>query len=174
MKMAVQYWINRGVKGRTQFVAFKGGYHGDTVGAVSLGHIDLFHKAYRSLLFKTDAVMAPYCYRCPFGLTYPNCNLRCAKDVEELIQTTTDGQIAAFIAEPILGVGGFITPPPEYFREVTAIIRRYGGILIADEVQTGWGRTGDKWFGIEHWGVEPDIMTSAKGMANGSPIGWTK
>jgi 4-aminobutyrate aminotransferase-like enzyme len=77
------------------------------------------------------------------------------------------------MAEPILGVGGFITPPKEYFKEVTSIVKRYGGIFICDEVQTGWGRTGDKWFGIEHWDVEPDIMTSAKGMANGSPIGWT-
>jgi 4-aminobutyrate aminotransferase len=93
--------------------------------------------------------------------------------VEELIQTTTTGQIAGFIAEPILGVGGFITPPKEYFKEVTAIVKRYGGLFICDEVQTGWGRTGEKWFGIEHWDVQPDIITSAKGLANGSPIGVT-
>ncbi|MDH7485339.1 MAG: aspartate aminotransferase family protein [Anaerolineae bacterium] len=114
-----------------------------------------------------------YCYRCPFGLTYPACDLRCAYDVENLIQTTTSGRVAAFIAEPIQGVGGFITPPPEYFQIVVDIVRRYGGIFICDEVQTGFGRTGGKWFGIEHWGVEPEIITCAKGIANGAPMGVT-
>ena len=114
-----------------------------------------------------------YCYRCPFGLTYPACDIRCARDIEDVIQTTTSGKIAAFIAEPIQGVGGFITPPPEYFKLAVDIVRKYGGIFICDEVQTGWGRTGDHWFGIEHWGIEPDIMTFAKGMANGAPIGAT-
>lgn len=114
-----------------------------------------------------------YCYRCPFGLTYPSCELRCATDVEEAIQTTTSGKVAAFIAEPIQGVGGFITPPPEYFKIVVDIVRKYGGVFICDEVQTGWGRTGDHWFGIEHWGVEPEIMTFAKGIANGAPVGAT-
>jgi len=114
-----------------------------------------------------------YCYRCPFGLTYPSCELKCAKDVEEAIQTSTSGRLAAFLAEPIQGVGGFITPPREYFQEVAAIVRKYGGLFICDEVQTAWGRTGGKMFGIEHWGVEPDIMTFAKGMANGVPIGAT-
>ena len=79
--------------------------------------------------------------------------MECARDVEELIQTSTTGQIAAFIAEPIMGVGGFITPPKDYFKVVTEIVRRYGGIFICDEVQTGWGRTGDHWCGIEHWDV---------------------
>jgi 4-aminobutyrate aminotransferase-like enzyme len=115
-----------------------------------------------------------YCYRCPFGLTYPSCDLKCAKDMEEAIQTVTSGgRIAAFLAEPIQGVGGFITPPKEYFQEIVAIVRKYGGLFICDEVQTGWGRTGGKMFGIEQWGVEPDIMTFAKGMANGVPIGAT-
>ena len=158
--------------GRQEIIALRHSYSGRSMLAMSAaGHATWRHGG--TYIAGVKHLAAPYCYRCPFGLEYPSCNLRCAKDVEELIQTTTDGQIAAFIAEPILGVGGFITPPPEYFKEVTAIIRRYGGIFIADEVQTGWGRTGDKWFGIEHWGVEPDIMTSAKGMANGSPIGWT-
>ncbi|MFN3326915.1 MAG: aspartate aminotransferase family protein [Bryobacteraceae bacterium] len=114
-----------------------------------------------------------YCYRCPFGLTYPSCEVKCAQDVEELIRTTTSGRIAGFIAEPIQGVGGFITPPPEYFRIVEGIVRRYGGIFISDEVQTGWGRTGSKWFGIEHYGVTPDLITGAKGLGNGFPIGVT-
>lgn len=115
----------------------------------------------------------PYCFRCSLGLTYPGCDLRCARDLEELIQTTTSGEIAAFMAEPIQGVGGFITPPKEYFREALSIVRRYGGLFICDEVQTAWGRTGTKWFGIEHWGVEPDLMTFAKGIANGIPMGAT-
>src|SRR5262252_8204238 len=116
---------------------------------------------------------APYCYRCPFKLTYPECGLACANDIEELIMTTTTGEIAAFMAEPILGVGGFIVPPPGYFERAVEIARKHGGLFIADEVQTAWGRTGEKWFGIENWNVEPDIITSAKGLANGVPIGVT-
>ena len=115
----------------------------------------------------------PYCYRCPLGLNYPDCGVACANDVENLIQTGTSGQIAAFIAEPIQGVGGFITPPPEYFKIVFKIVKKYGGLFIADEVQTGFGRTGRKWFGIEQWEVTPDIITCAKGMGNGVPVGAT-
>jgi len=114
-----------------------------------------------------------YCYRCPFGLTYPSCDVRCARDVEELIRTSTSGRIAGFIAEPIQGVGGFITPPKEYFTIVAETVRQAGGIFISDEVQTEWGRTGGKWFGIEHYGVMPDVITSAKGLGNGLPIGVT-
>ncbi len=116
--------------------------------------------------------VAPYCYRCPLKLTYPSCEVACAKDVEEVIQTTTSGRVAGLLAEVIIGSGGFIVPPKEYFQIVTDIVRKAGGVFIADEVQTGWGRTG-KMFGIEHYGVVPDIMTFAKGMANGSPIGAT-
>src|SRR5467141_3292668 len=114
-----------------------------------------------------------YCYRCPLHLTYPSCEVACANDVENLIQTGTSGNIAAFIAEPIQGMGGFITPPKEYFKIVFKIVKKYGALFIADEVQTGWGRTGKKWFGIEQWEVTPDILTSAKGLANGVPIGLT-
>jgi 4-aminobutyrate aminotransferase len=114
-----------------------------------------------------------YCYRCAFGKEYPHCDLDCAKDVKELIETTTSRHPAAFIAEPIQGVGGFITPPKEYFKEVVSIVKKYGGLFISDEVQTGWGRTGGKMFGIEHWEVEPDIMVMAKGAANGAPVGLT-
>ncbi len=114
-----------------------------------------------------------YCYRCPYGLSYPDCGVRCAQDVEEVIRTTTSGRIAGFIAEPIQGVGGFITPPKEYFPIVAEIVKKYGGVFISDEVQTAWGRTGGKWFGIEQWGVQPDIITSAKGLGNGTPIGVT-
>ncbi|HLN93697.1 MAG TPA: aminotransferase class III-fold pyridoxal phosphate-dependent enzyme, partial [Thermoanaerobaculia bacterium] len=115
----------------------------------------------------------PYCYRCPMHLEYPSCGLACAKDIEDIIRTTTTGRISAFLAEPIQGVGGFITPPPEYFETAVAIIRKYGGVFICDEVQTGFGRTGTKMWGIEHWGVEPEIMTTAKGVANGLPLGVT-
>ncbi len=114
-----------------------------------------------------------YCYRCPFGLTYPSCEVRCATDVKELIRTTTSGRVAGMIAEPIQGVGGFITPPKEYFSIVAGIVREHGGIFISDEVQTAWGRTGNRWWGIEHWDVTPDVVTSAKGLANGLPIGLT-
>jgi 4-aminobutyrate aminotransferase-like enzyme len=114
-----------------------------------------------------------YCYRCPLHLTYPDCGVACANDVENVIQTATGGRIAAFIAEPIQGVGGFITPPPEYFKIVYRIVKQYGGVFISDEVQTGFGRTGKKWFGIEQWEVTPDMITCAKSMGNGVPIGAT-
>jgi len=112
----------------------------------------------------------PYCYRCPLGLKYPDCGVVCANDVENLIQTGTSGHIAAFIAEPIQGVGGFITPPPEYFKIVFNAVKKYSGLFISDEVQTGFARTGKHWFGSEHWEVIPDIITCAKGMGNGVPI----
>jgi alanine-glyoxylate transaminase/(R)-3-amino-2-methylpropionate-pyruvate transaminase len=117
--------------------------------------------------------LSPYCYRCPLGLEYPSCGIRCAQDIEELIRTETTGRPAAFMAEPIQGVGGFIVPPKEYFEVAVGIVRKYGGVFICDEVQTGWGRTGDHWCGIEHWGVEPEIMTFAKSIANGFPVGAT-
>lgn len=118
-------------------------------------------------------VRNPYTYRAPGNMTPEQVVDLCVQDLEETIATVTDGRIAAFIAEPIQGVGGFIVPPQDYFRRIAPIVRAAGGVFIADEVQTGWGRTGGKWFGIEQWGVEPDIMTFAKGLGNGSPIGCT-
>ena len=112
-----------------------------------------------------------YCYRCPFGLTYPSCDVRCARDIEGIIQSSTSGRIAAFIGEPIQGVGGFVTPPLEFFPIVYDIVKKYGGVTISDEVQGAWGRTGTHMFSIEHWGVQPDMMVFAKGMANGYAIG---
>jgi 4-aminobutyrate aminotransferase len=158
--------------GSSEIIALRHSYHGRSSLAMSL----TANSAWRlgpplqaGIVYAHNA----YCYRCPFGLTYPSCNIRCARDMEELIKTTTSGRVAGVIAEPIQGVGGFITPPKEYFGIVAEIVRKYGGLFISDEVQTAWGRTGHKWFGIEQWGVTPDIMTSAKGLGNGFPIGIT-
>ncbi len=158
--------------GASEIVALRHGYHGRSALAMALTG----HAAWRLGPATQPGIVhahAAYCYRCPFGLSYPDCGVKCATDVEELIRTSTSGKIAALIAEPIQGVGGFITPPQEYFPIVAEIVKRHGGLLISDEVQTAWGRTGGKWFGIEQWGVKPDIVTSAKGLANGLPIGVT-
>src|SRR5918999_183465 len=158
--------------GRHEIVVLRHSYSGRSATALSATG----HSTWRPLPPQVAGIVharAPYCYRCPFKMTYPECGLACAEDIEDLIMTSTTGEIAAFMAEPILGVGGFIVPPPGYFERAVEISRRHGGLFIADEVQTGWGRTGDKWFGIEHWNVEPDIITSAKGMGNGVPVGIT-
>ena len=157
--------------GNTDIVALRHSYHGRSAMAMTLTG----QGSWRLGPSQAGIVHAhnAYCYRCPFGLTYPSCAIKCAQDTEELIRSTTNGRIAGFIAEPIQGVAGFITPPKEYFQIVESIIRNHGGIFISDEVQTAWGRTGSRWFGIEHWGVTPDVITSAKGLANGSPIGLT-
>src|SRR5215510_11317344 len=158
--------------GNYEIIALRHAYHGRSMLAMAAtGHAPWKHGP--SGVAGIVHAHAPYCYRCPFNLQPESCALECARDVEELIQTPTSGQVAAFIAEPIMGVGGFITPHKDYFKVVTEIVKRYGGIFICDEVQTGWGRTGEKWCGIEHWEIEPEIMTFAKSMANGSPIGCT-
>lgn len=118
-------------------------------------------------------VRNPYVYRAPVGLDDKRLLDLCVQDLEEVIATTTNGRIAAFMAEPVQGVGGFIVIPKDYFKRILPIIREAGGVFICDEVQTAWGRTGEHFFGIEHWGVTPDIMTFAKAMANGFPIGCT-
>jgi 4-aminobutyrate aminotransferase len=158
--------------GATEIIALRHSYHGRSAMAMTLTG----QASWRlGGVTNPGIVHAPnaYCYRCPFHLEYPSCDVACAKDVEEVIRTTTSGRVAGMIAEPIQGVGGFITPPKEYFQIVAGIVRRYGGIFISDEVQTAWGRTGGKWFGIEQWGVVPDVITSAKGLANGLPVGIT-
>jgi 4-aminobutyrate aminotransferase len=158
--------------GSSEIVALRYAYHGRSSLAMSLTAQSGWRLGPVSQTGIVHAVNA-YCYRCPFHLSYPSCGVKCAQDVEEVIRTTTSGRIAGFIAEPIQGVGGFITPPKEYFPIVADIVKKYGGVFISDEVQTGWGRTGGKWFGIEQWGVQPDIITSAKGLGNGAPIGVT-
>jgi len=158
--------------GRHEIVVLRHSYAGRSATALS----SMGHSTWRPLPAQVAGIVharAPYCYRCPLKLTYPECGLACAEDIKDVIETTTTGEIAAFMAEPILGVGGFIVPPAGYFERAAEITRQHGGLFIADEVQTGWGRTGDKWFGIEHWNVEPDIITSAKGLGNGVPIGMT-
>jgi len=151
-----------------ELIALRHAYAGRSMLAQSL----TAHAPWRALPSQVAAIkhgLAPYCYRCPLKTTYPTCGMACAEDLEELINTTTTGEIAGMIVEPILGVGGFITPPPEYFDIVAEIVRNHGGLFIADEVQTGFGRTGKMW-GIEHSSVKPDMMTMAKGIANGLPL----
>jgi len=158
--------------GAQELIGLRHGYAGRTYLAQTL----TAHAPWRAGPTPVAAVkqaLAPYCYRCPLKKTYPGCDVACAADIEELIQTTTTGRIAGFLAEPIQGVGGFVTPPLEYFERAVEIVRRHGGVFICDEVQTGFGRLGKKLFGIEHWGVEPEIMTMAKGIANGLPLGVT-
>lgn len=157
--------------GSSEIIALRHSYHGRSAGMMGVTGQATW-KLGPPQAGVVHAVNA-YCYRCPFGLEYPSCEVKCAQDIEQVIRTTTSGRVAGLIAEPIQGVGGYIVPPPEYFRIVVDIVRKYGGIFISDEVQTAWGRTGSKWFGIEHWGVQPDILTSAKGLGNGLPIGIT-
>ncbi|OHC12668.1 MAG: aminotransferase class III, partial [Planctomycetes bacterium RIFOXYD12_FULL_42_12] len=151
---------------KQKFVAVHQGLHGRTKLTMNLTGLSMWRTDPNPL---SDIVHIPgaYCYRCAFGLTYPLCDLRCAKRIEDIIK---NGDFAAFIIEPIQGNGGIITPPPGYFKVVREILDKYNVLLITDEVQTGFGRTGEM-FAIEHWDVEPDIMTMAKSLANGTPAG---
>ena len=158
--------------GSSEIIALRHGYSGRSTLAQSLTG----HASWRVLPTQVAGVkhaLSPYCYRCPLNLSPESCGTACARDIEELIRTTTTGRVAAFLAEPIQGVGGFITPPPEYFEIAVGIVRKFGGVFVCDEVQTGFGRTGGRMWGIEHWGIEPEIMTMAKGVANGLPLGVT-
>jgi alanine-glyoxylate transaminase/(R)-3-amino-2-methylpropionate-pyruvate transaminase len=158
--------------GAQEVIALRHGYSGRSALAMTLCGLSGWRIGGTHVAGIKHAI-TPYCYRCAFKLKYPDCGIACAKDIEELIRTTTSGRVAAFLAEPILGVGGYVVPPFEYYEIAVEIVRRYGGLFICDEVQTALGRTGKYWFGIEHWGVEPEIMTMAKGIANGSPLGVT-
>ena len=159
--------------GRTEIIALRLGYHGRSV----LGTNLTGHAPWRPLASGVAGIkhaISPYPYRCPFRRP---CDGTCVdaylEDLQQVIETTTSGRPAALIAEAIQGVGGYIVPPPGYFRRAAEVIRSHGGLFISDEVQTGFGRSGEHWFGIEHWGVEPDIMVMAKGVANGFPVGVT-
>jgi alanine-glyoxylate transaminase/(R)-3-amino-2-methylpropionate-pyruvate transaminase len=156
--------------GFVDVISLRNGYHGGTQGVMSLTAQGTWKFRSNPSLGVKHATPG-YCYRCPFGLEYPSCELKCARDVEDLIRYETSGDVACFIAEPIQGVGGAVTPPPEYFGIVYEIVRRHGGLCIADEVQTGFGRTGTAFWGFENWGVTPDLVTMAKGIGNGAPLG---
>ncbi|MEK7692544.1 MAG: aspartate aminotransferase family protein, partial [Bdellovibrionota bacterium] len=153
-----------------EIIALKHAYHGGTIGTMSLLGQHTWKWGGPGLTGISHAAQ-PNCYRCPFGAKPESCALECAQDVEDTIKTTTSGEIAAMIVEPIQGVGGFITPPKEYFPKIHAIVKKYGGLYISDEVQGGVGRTGKHWFGVLHNGITPDIITMAKSLGNGASIG---
>ena len=161
---------SREFTGNSDVISLRNGYHGATQGTMALTSVGTWKfKSNPSLNIKNAT--PGYCYRCPYGLEYPSCDVKCARDVEDLIRYETSGEIACFIAEPIQGVGGVVVPPPEYFGIVYDIVRSHGGLCVADEVQTGFGRTGTAFWGFENWGVTPDLVTMAKGMGNGAPLG---
>jgi len=168
LKMAFQYHRQspKGNPKKTKFLSFVNAYHGDTIGSVSLGGIDLFHDMYRDLLFETYKVASPYCYRCPYGLDYPGCKLDCLIGVEKVLDEHHD-EIAAVVLEPLVqGAAGMLMQPEGFLRGVRALCDHYGVFLIADEVAVGFGRTG-KMFACEHEGVTPDILCLAKGISGG-------
>lgn len=159
--------------GRSEIVALRMAYHGRSFMASNV----TAHASWRPLATRVAGIhhaLSPYPYRCPFKQPCDDsCAEAFARDLEEVILTSTNGQPAAFIAETIQGVGGYVVPPPKYFELAAEVIRSHGGLLIVDEVQAGFGRTGRHWFGIEHFGVLPDIMVMAKGIAGGFPVGAT-
>ena len=184
LKLAYQFTRRtRGPKAKPRFLSLDGAYHGDTAGAVSLGHIDLFHKAYAGLLFKTDKVMSPYCYRCPFNKAKPErtdareyrqCQWECVGQVEQKFsrQKKRGNPYAAFVFEPLMqGAAGMIPQPDGWLKRVTDIARSHGSLLIADEVMTGFGRTGigraESLFASPNEGVQPDFLCLAKGLTGG-------
>ena len=177
LKMAVQYWRNRGKLARTKFIALHHAYHGDTVGAMSASEGSIFTSAFSSMLFSVERVHAPYCYRCPLGLTRATCAIDCLGDLEQSLAKHADG-VAAVLVEPMLqGAGGMIVWPHEFLAGVRRLCDRYGVLMIADEVLTGFGRTG-KMFACEHAGsdpsVDPDLMCLSKALTGGYlPMGVT-
>ncbi len=156
--------------GNADVVALRNGYHGGTSVPMSL-------TSHGTWKFKTNPssnvlhTHAGYCYRCPYGLEYPSCDLKCAHDIKSVIEYQTPGEIACFIGEPIQGVGGVVVPPREFFQIVYDIVRQHGGLCIADEVQGGFGRTGHHYWSHQNWDVVPDMVTMAKGIGNGAPLG---
>ncbi len=156
--------------GHFDLISLRNGYHGGTqttMGLTAMGNWKFPFPHSFGVRYATPG----YCYRCPYGLEYPSCDVKCARDLAPLIEYETSGRIAAFIAEPIQGAGGVIDPPPEYFKIVYDIVRAHGGLCIADEVQTGFGRLGTHFWGFEAFGVVPDIVGMAKGIGNGAPLG---
>lgn len=167
VKMAFQYWQQTpGGGDRTVFIRLQNAYHGDTIGSVSVGGIDLFHGVYGPLLFQTDKAESPDCYRCPVDSSYPDCRVACTDSIREAFERN-QGRVAALIVEPLMqGAAGILIYPPEVLSRAAAIAREHGALLIVDEVATGFGRTGEL-FACQHAGVEPDLMAVAKGLSAG-------
>lgn len=167
LKMAYQFWRHRGEMRRTRFVSFRLGYHGDTLGAVSVGGVDLFQKTFRPLLFKSLKVDPPYCYRCPLNLKFSSCRYKCLEAVESALKKNRAG-LAAFVVEPkVIGAGGMIVQPPGYLSRLSRLCKKYRVPLIADEVATGFGRTG-RMFACDLESVRPDFLCVAKGLTGGT------
>jgi len=168
LKIAFQYWHQKGLEyqRKTGFISLAGAYHGDTVGSVSVGGIDLFHSLYKPLLFQTRRIESPHCYRCTYGLTYPDCQKTCLMHAERTIQKFAS-VTAALIIEPLVqGAAGMLIQPPGYVRRIRELCTKNNILMIADEVATGFGRTG-KMFACEHEQVSPDILCMAKGITGG-------
>jgi adenosylmethionine-8-amino-7-oxononanoate aminotransferase len=168
LKMAVQYWQQRAPKAgpKQSFLHLKMAYHGDTVGAVSVGNIELFHARFKPLLFPTYQVDPPYCYRCPLNLTYPDCRMACLDPLEALLKTR-HRELAGVILEPLVqAAAGMMVAPPGYLKRVRELCTQYNVLLIVDEVATGFGRTG-RMFACQHEGVTPDLMAISKGLTGG-------
>jgi adenosylmethionine-8-amino-7-oxononanoate aminotransferase len=167
IKLARQFYLESGQSQRWRVVARWHSYHGNTLGALSLTGRIAMRRPYLPLLIDFPHFPPPYCYRCPFGLTYPPCELECAKALEQVIQMEGPETISSVILEPIIGATvGAVVPPEGYLSLIQEICNRYGILLIDDEVMTGMGRTG-KWFAVEHWDVSPDMMVLGKGMSGG-------
>ncbi|MBW3577209.1 MAG: adenosylmethionine--8-amino-7-oxononanoate transaminase [Actinobacteria bacterium] len=166
LKMAFAFWRHRGEDQRRLFVCLDNAYHGDTLGAVSVGGFDTFHALYRELLFETRRIPSPYCYRCPLGLTHPDCGLACADALDDVL--TRDGHlVAAVITEPLVqGAAGMITAPDGHLARLRDICDRHGVLLIVDEVATGFGRTGAT-FACDLERVAPDLLAVGKGLTGG-------
>lgn len=168
LKMAVQYWQQRHPESgpKNTFLHLKLAYHGDTLGAVSVGNIELFHKRFKSLLFPTLEAEPPYCYRCPLNQTYPSCQMACLDPIEQILKKR-NRDLAGFIIEPLVqAAAGMVTAPPGYLKRIRELCTKYHVLLIADEVATGFGRTG-KMFACQHEGVAPDLMAISKGLTGG-------
>jgi len=167
MKMAIQYWQEKGVQTKTKIISRWVSYHGITMGALSMSGHPGRRARFVPLLEDFPAINPPYCYRCPYNLEAPSCNYLCAQELETTIKRIGAEQIAAFIAEPVIGAaGGAITPPKDYFKQIKKICDDHDILFIADEVMTGFGRTGTM-LACEQWGVVPDIVAFGKGMGAG-------
>jgi adenosylmethionine-8-amino-7-oxononanoate aminotransferase len=168
IKMAFQYWRHKGKPGKTRFISFKNAYHGDTIGCMSVGGIDLYHEVFRPLLFPVFQSPAPYCYRCMLTSqrNSSKCGLLCLKELERIMEEHA-GEVAGLVIEPIVqGAGGMIVQPEGFVRRVRELCDSHDILMIADEVAVGFGRTG-RMFACEHEGVTPDIMALSKGITAG-------